>query len=301
MLACPACQAPLPWPPGPCACGADWTPSGPIPDLFLAAGEDPSVTAEVHAFYEANPFPEWRPEDDLGSLVRRGRANAFTRGLDEGIPPRARVVEVGCGTGQMSLFLAVAGREVVGLDLSLASLCRAEAFRQRAGIGSARFVRANLFRAPLAPACADVVIANGVLHHTSDAAGALAALAALCRPGGHVVVGLYNRYGRALLPLYRGRHAKGQSARDRAWYLDQHAHPHETRHTAEEVLGWMEELGLEFVSSHPPLSLGEPDGPPFTAASAGSALGRLLAQLSWLGRAEDGGLWVMVGRRAHGG
>ena len=58
------------------------------------------MTATVQAFYEQRPFPDYRDDDDRGSLLRRGRASGFTRELDDALPARAKVVELGCGTGQ---------------------------------------------------------------------------------------------------------------------------------------------------------------------------------------------------------
>ena len=298
MLACPNCAKPFAE--GRCECRRDWTETGGVPDLYTPApeaGEDLRLTERVRAFYEERPFPDYRPDDDLGSLVRNGRANPFTRALDEEIPPRARVLEVGCGTGQMSNFLGVAGREVVGLDLTMASLLRAEAFRRRAGIRTVSFVRGNLFKPPIAPGSVDVVITNGVLHHTADCRAAFRSVGRCVRPGGFLVVGLYNRYGRLLLPMLKAEHARGESEREKAWYHDQHLHPQESRHTADEVIEWLAEDGFDFVNSSPPLGLGSSPGPLFAATSAGSWLGRTLTQLSWLSRARDGGLWVTVGRK----
>ncbi len=297
MLACPQCFSPLP---AGCACCPPGAHDEPVPDLYVpdpGAGEDVAVTHTVRAFYEERPFPDYRDDDDLGSLVRNGRQNAFTRALDEEIPPGATVLEAGCGTGQMSNFLAVGGRRVVGLDLSMASLSRAEAFRQRAAIGGVKFVRGNLFRPPVAPGTVDVVVSNGVLHHTADCRRAFAAVGQCVRPGGYLVVGLYNRLGRLLLPLLRAEHARGQTDRERAWFHDQHQHPRETRHTVDEVLGWLEEDGFDFVSASPPVALGAAPGPLFVPSSPGGWLGRLATQLTWLSRARDGGLWVTVGRK----
>ncbi len=295
MVQCPRCRQP--WQVGH-PCGVEERDG--IPDLYVPApeaGEDVAVTERVRLFYEERPFPDYRDTDDLGALVRKGRANGFTRDLDDAIPPRATVVEVGCGTGQMSLFLAVAGRSVVGVDLTWASLGLAESFRRKAGIPSAQFVRANVFRLPFADASVDVVISNGVLHHTANPRAGFAELARIVRPGGYVLVGLYNRYGRALLPLLASAHRKGTSAREKAWYNDQHLHPQESRHTADEVLGWLAEEGLTFVSASPPLELGAAPGPLFSPSSSGTPLGRFFAQLSWLPRAGDGGLWVTVAQK----
>ena len=296
LLGCPRCGAPLTLPS--CGgCGAAYGERGGIPDLFVSASDE-EVTATVRAFYEAHPFPSYQEGDDRGVLLRRGRAGGFTRALDEAIPASARVVELGCGTGQLSMFLGLAGRDCLGVDLSFASLGAATAFRDRAGLDNVRYVRGNLFRPPVLPESADYVICNGVLHHTADPRGGFAAAARLVKPGGYLLVGLYNRWGRLLLPLLRGRHREeASSARGEAWYLDQHHHPHESRHTADEVLRWLDEEGLEYTSTAPPICFGDAGGGPFEQRPRGGRLEHWLAQLSWLGRAADGGLWVTVARK----
>ena len=299
MLACPRCLVPL----GACACV--WPEQDGLLDLYTQAdqaGERPEITAVVRDFYEEHPFPNYRDTDELGALVRAGRGNAFLRALDQGLPAGASVVEVGCGTGQLSNFLAAGGRRVLGLDLSLASLRLAEGFRRRAGLHSARFARANLFCPPVLPGSVDVVIAQGVLHHTGAPRRALGVLKRLLRPGGYLVFGLYNRYGRALLPLLRRRHALAAGEpRGDAWLHDQHHHPEESRHTADEVLGWLDGEALRYVSSVPPITLSAPPDDLFAPQPRGGALERLLAQLGWLGRAADGGLWITVARRMEAG
>lgn len=290
MLGCPICRRP--WP---CACG--YTPG---PDDDFTVGERDALTTRVGDFYERHPFPDYHDLDDLGALLQRGRRNPFTAALDASLPLDARVVELGCGTGQMSAFLGIAGRAVVGVDLSRASLGIARAFAARSGLDNVRYVRGDLLRPPIVPGSADVVLANGVLHHTADARRAFGAMVELCRPGGYVFVGLYNRYGRLLLPLWRGRHRRESGRRGLAWYHDQHEHPHETRHTVDEVLGWFDEEGVRFVSASPPVTFVGHADRPFEPTPRGSALEHLLAQLGWLGRAEDGGLWITVGRKAQG-
>jgi hypothetical protein len=37
--------------------------------------------------------------------------------------------------------------------------------------------------------------ANGVLHHTSDPYGGFKSILPLVKPGGHIIIGLYNTYG----------------------------------------------------------------------------------------------------------
>ena len=58
----------------------------------------------------------------------------------------------------------------------------------------------------------DVVYSSGVLHHTPDPRASFAAVARLVRPGGMVVLGLYNAYAR--LP-HRLRRAVARFSADR--------------------------------------------------------------------------------------
>ncbi len=280
MLACPTCHKPFA--DGRCECRRDWTETGGVPDLYVSApeaGEDVRLTERVRAHYEERPAPDYRPGDDLAELVRNARADDIARALDEAIPPRAKVLELGCGTGHLSNFLGVAGREVVGLDLSMASLLRAEAFRRRAGLATVTFARGNLFRPPIAPRSADVVIARGVLNHTADCRAAFLAAGRAVAEGGYLVAGLHNRYARALSPATPVEPAPG------------------TSHTADEVLAWLAEDGFGFVHSSPPLSLGGGAHGLFEPSSPGAWLGRLFSQLSWVSRGGNGTPWVVVGQK----
>jgi Methyltransferase domain len=66
-------------------------------------------------------------------------------------------------------------------------------FRDRFGIVNADFLQMNLYRPPFADASMDVIISNGVLHHTADPEGGF-------RASGYIPVGLYNWLGR--LPTF---------------------------------------------------------------------------------------------------
>src|SRR5215207_9679888 len=155
------------------------------------------VTDVVKEFYEETPFPNYDGLDTRDSLRRKAREGVFARLLDEQIPHTAKVLEVGCGTGQMTNFLGMGwGRTCVGADLCMNSLRLAKGSRDRFSINNANFIQINLFSPPLKAASFDVVISNGVLHHTSDCPGAFRSIAQRVRPGGFIVVGLYNWLGR---------------------------------------------------------------------------------------------------------
>src|SRR5438132_7022164 len=193
LLACPRCGSSLDGQLACTTCGAVHRSPDGIPDLRVASD---ARTEKVRDFYSAAPFPSYPARDSLAALRARAGRSEFARLLDHAIPPGARVLEMGCGTGQMSLFLAGADRLVIGADLTRASLELAEAARRRYQIDGVLFVETDLRRPGLRARAFDAVLSNGVLHHTPDPRASFAALARLVRPGGIVVVGLYNTYAR---------------------------------------------------------------------------------------------------------
>lgn len=280
------------------------------------------VTGTVRAFYEANPFPDYDDLDSAASLKEKARRGVFARLLDEQIPDGARVLDAGCGTGQLGNFLALTpGRTVAAADLCLRSLRLAQAFKRANRIEAAAFLQMNLLRPALRPESFHLVIANGVLHHTSAPRRAFRSLAELVKQGGFFVVGLYNRYGRLPTDLrrlvFRMTGGRGRfldprlraagvgDARKRSWFMDQYRHPHESKHTIGEVLGWFDEHGFDFVNAVPKLRPFEPladDEELFTPRPRGNALDHFLVQAGMLlGGGREGGLFVMIGRKRSGG
>ena len=119
LLGCPACGDALA-PDWSCrGCGARYEAPDGIPNLRVAGD---SRTDLVRRFYERAPFPGYPPRDSLSSLRARAERSEFARLLDQAIPGDARILEIGCGTGQMSLYLARADRVVIGADLTRGSL-----------------------------------------------------------------------------------------------------------------------------------------------------------------------------------
>src|SRR6266481_231465 len=270
LLACPACGSVLAvgWQ---CrGCGACYTASNGIPDLRL--GGD-TRTEAVRRFYERSPFPGYGPRDTLASLYARAERSKFARLLDEAIPGDARILEIGCGTGQMSLYLTRADRLVIGADLARASLLLGQGAARRFGLARVQFVETDLRRPGLLAGAFDVVYASGVLHHTPNPRASFARIAALARPGGIIVVGLYNAFARVphrlrrmiarwshyrlipFDPVLRSR--TNEPARREAWLRDQYQHPEEHRHTLGEVQQWFVENDVEFVRAYPSALIGE--------------------------------------------
>jgi SAM-dependent methyltransferase len=316
VVACPACGREL-LAQGSrlcCAgCGRAFAIPEGIPDLRVEVDRRADALRE---FYSEAPFPGYPSRDSYAALRARAERSEFARLLDEAIAPDATVLELGCGTGQMSLFLATGDRLVVGADLTRASLRLAADAARRFGIARVRFVETDLRSPGLRAGAFDVVYCSGVLHHTSDPEASFRAVAPLVRPGGVVVLGLYNAYARlphrvrravARLtgfrwipfdPVLRDRAA--EPARRVAWLRDQYRHPEEHRHTLAEVQRWFRASGVAFLRTYPGTVVAErPDaaGGLFAPAADDWGLENLLQQLGWawtLGR--EGGLFVVIGR-----
>ena len=90
------------------------------------------VTETVKSFYEETPFPGYEDIDSDQSLRQKAEKGVFARLLDDQIPHGARILEVGCGTGQLSNFLGMTwGRTVFATDICLNSLKLGQDFREK--------------------------------------------------------------------------------------------------------------------------------------------------------------------------
>jgi len=221
----------------------------------------------------------------------------------------------------MSLFLASGGRLVVGADLSRPSLQLATQTAASLEIRSALFAETDLQRPGLKPAAFDVVYSSGVLHHTPMPRASFAAMAKLVKPGGVLVLGLYNSLARlphrlrrvvARLTGYRWipfdpilRDREHEPARRLAWLRDQYQHPEEHRHTLGEVKRWFRENGVQFLRTYPNTLWVEEEasGPSlFTPADDDWWIEEWLAQVRWMSTlSAEGGLFLVLGRRVTGG
>ncbi|MEV0275952.1 methyltransferase domain-containing protein [Streptomyces sp. NPDC050610] len=105
----------------------------------------------------------------------------------------ADVLDVGCGTGSLSLLAAEQGHRVTGVDSSPRMAERARAKLAAAG-GTAEVLVGDAGQPPVGDRRFDVVLARHVLWLLPDPGRALANWAALLRPGGRLVL-IEGRWG----------------------------------------------------------------------------------------------------------
>src|SRR5262249_13165087 len=139
--------------------GASWTirmdrhpPDRPEGAPSVMAGHD-----YVHGY-------SGREEDRL--LDQAGALTELLHG-DTAYPPRARVLEAGCGVGAQTVPLATRspGASILSIDLSGESVAAARRRVRAAGAGNVAFQQADIYALPCAPESFDHVFACFVLEH----------------------------------------------------------------------------------------------------------------------------------------
>jgi SAM-dependent methyltransferase len=123
----------------------------------------------------------------LGSLFRPIAADVAAAARDG-----ARVLEVGCGPGHLSIRLARQhGLDVTGLDLDPAMIERARANANRVGPGDERrpsFLVGDVASLPFPDGSFDLVVSTFSMHHWSDPTAGLAEIGRVLRPGARAFV-----------------------------------------------------------------------------------------------------------------
>ena len=120
----------------------------------------------------------------LGSLFRGVAADVAAASATG-----ARVLEVGCGPGHLSMRLAEQGLEVTGLDLDPAMIARAQAKPTQADdTRRPSFVVGDVAALPFPDASFDLAVSTFSVHHWAEPATGLAEIGRVLRPGGRALI-----------------------------------------------------------------------------------------------------------------
>lgn len=130
--------------------------------------------------------------DEFSKSYDRSRQSAYHQMIDElelDVAARyahgARVLELGCGTGLILERVAKVASEAVGVDFS-------EGMAQRARARGLDVRISDICSLPFEDARFDLTYAFKVLAHVPDVAGAIREAVRVTRPGGHLLLELYN-------------------------------------------------------------------------------------------------------------
>ena len=274
-------------------------------------------TKKVIDFYNERPFPNYKDDDNKQTILRKGDKNFLANQFKNFIGYRKNILEVGCGTGQLSNYFAIGtNNNIVGLDPTKASLDLAKEFEDKNKISNIKFINADIFDDIFKDEVFDFIWTNGVLHHTKNPYGAFKILIKYLKKEGYVLIGLYNKLGR-LRTIFRRyvykifgrkiiekidptlRNLKLDDEEKMAWIRDQYLHPIESLHTIDEVLKWFEKNDIEFISSIPSSDYDYDYENIFEKKSSGTHFSRILNQFLMIFNSlgSDGGLFVLIGKK----
>lgn len=163
-----------------------------LADLFVASAHNQRLRAPgwlLRAYLHLFGPPLMKP-------LRVRMAERLVKGRDW---RGARVLDVGCGIGDLCFRLAARGAEVVGIELDPAKVAYASRVRDRWGFRDLRFIAADAtYLDRLGLGRCDAVFCLAVLEHVEDDAGLLRQVAALLRPSGLFVLEVPNASRRTI-------------------------------------------------------------------------------------------------------
>ena len=276
-------------------------------------------TKKVTEFYKDTPFPNYKNDDNKQSILEKGNKNILAQKFKKFIGYKKKVLEVGCGTGQLSIYFSLGtNNQIVAFDPTIQSLNLAKNFAKKNNITNIEFVNADIFDDVLVENYFDFVWCNGVLHHTKDPYKAFQIVSKALKDEGYILIGLYNKIGR-IRTLFRKylskifglkvleifdptlKHLKISKEERKSWIKDQYFHPIESLHTLDEVLNWFKNNNIEYISSIPSCDFEVVQNYDnlFSKSSEGSFYSRIINQISMIFNrlGSDGGLFIVIGKK----
>jgi len=99
--------------------------------------------------------------------------------------------DIGCGCGRNLVYASKYAEKVIGVDLSKQSLAFAESFVH---CDNLELLEGNNLAIPLANEVADVVLSDGVCHHTGDSVSAFKECVRILKPNGKLYLAVYKKF-----------------------------------------------------------------------------------------------------------
>jgi len=237
---------------------------GEIFDLYQPDGSE--ITEIQSNFYSKVKFPSYENNFSFADILEKAKKSLWLKKLDEEIPFGAKVLEAGCGTGQLSISLSRFNRSIHAIDISVGSLIAASSFILRNHIKNVNLYRMNIHKMAFENEIFDIIISNGVIHHMKNPYLAFLDLVKKLKKDGYIIIGLYHRYSRLFHNFRRflvnkfglsknlfDPRFKKISSKEKifAWFLDQYKNPHESTHTLDEVINWFQKSNIEIINCLP--------------------------------------------------
>ena len=160
-----------------------------------------NVSKKVREQYEENPYPRWR-------YTYKNLSSNFLNHLNNEIKPNKlelnnefnnpNILVAGCGTGQHIAIIAdkYLNSQILGIDLSLASLAYAKRKVEELNLKNVEFLQADILQLKNLKKKFNIIECVGTLHHMEDPVAGLKILLNLLEPNGLLKLGLYSEIAR---------------------------------------------------------------------------------------------------------
>ena len=103
-------------------------------------------TKKVTDFYKEKTFPNYKDNDNKDSIIKKGDKNFLASQFKKFIGYKKNVLEVGCGTGQLSNYFSIGtNNNIIGLDPTINSLKLAKNFADKNNLENIKFINADIF------------------------------------------------------------------------------------------------------------------------------------------------------------
>jgi SAM-dependent methyltransferase len=160
------------------------------PSTFRSWADGGDIETAVVSMYSTHPSPSRR--DKLEFASRRMALRLYCCGIDADDYVGRNVLDAGCGTGEYACWFAAHGSQVTGIDLSDGSLSEARAYARQERLRNVVFETRSVLDTGLPSDSYDLVYCTGVLHHIENSYNGLRELTRVLRPGGKILISLYN-------------------------------------------------------------------------------------------------------------
>ncbi len=151
----------------------------------------------AHSFgYQWNYFDKTQLDSHMGNDLSRERFFATTQWPKQ--MDGQAILEAGCGMGRFTQIAQETGAEIFSFDLSNAVEAN---LRNNGDSGRVHIVQASIYEIPFRKESFDKVFCMGVLQHCPDVRAAFMSLLPFLKPGGEIVVDVYQKHTGIFPPL----------------------------------------------------------------------------------------------------
>lgn len=182
----------------------------------------------------------WYTADDDPIALLRAEARLRNPWISGKILKASKILDVGCGAGFLSNYLASEGHDVTGIDLSEESLNVA---RLRDKTKTATYLKADAYKLPFEDGSFDVITSTDFLEHVSEPKRVLDEVSRCLKPGGLFFFHTFNKTKLAHLMVIKCLE----------WFVKNtpdHLHVIDLFITPDELKKWMSERKLETREIH---------------------------------------------------